>query len=553
MIASSQTLTALPDPVHRYKSDQTLQRLLANLLEPRALAWLEPLLERTGDNTAALDELATLADRYPPLLHPRDRYGNRVDRIEYHEAYESLKRASYGEGIVGHYYDDRVRETLGVGREVARFAQGYVFGQVEQGLFCPICLTDGTAYLIERYGSDDQKMRFLPRLTLHGGERQWEGAMFLTEKAGGSDVGAVETVARERGDGRYDLYGEKWFSSNAGAEVAMVLGRPEGAPEGTRGLGLFVMRRHDDDGRLNNLHLERLKPKMGTRSMPTGELVLEGSLAELVGDPGRGFVQMAQMLNLSRLYNATASMAVVRRMLTESLRYASGRHAFGSPILRYPMVRGTLADMAVELEASMHLLFTTLLRRGRWLAGTADDTDHGLLRMTTPFVKYTTAKLAVRVSSEAMEIHGGNGYIEDWPIARFYRDAQVLPIWEGTTNILVLDTLRSMRKEKAHEAFFPFVRAAAQSDRRVLQAADELEKALPPLLAGSDGPEARVWCDRACEVLQAALLLQSANDSRSQVMADAYLLRHFSPPAERLQPAHIAHDLTHFDTLVGIG
>src|SRR5262249_27640582 len=160
---------------------------------------------------------------------------------------------------VSHYYNPAVRQRLGPYCEVIKFVHGYLFGQAEQGLFCPICLTDGTAYLIEQFGSPSQKRDYLPRLTTNNLDDLWEGAMFLTEKAGGSDVGASETVARPLPDGLYALFGEKWFCSNAGAELAMVLARPEGAPEGTRGLGLFLLPRHNKDGRLNNLHLERLK------------------------------------------------------------------------------------------------------------------------------------------------------------------------------------------------------------------------------------------------------------------------------------------------------
>ncbi|MBM3464951.1 MAG: DNA alkylation response protein [Armatimonadetes bacterium] len=551
MIASRQTVMGLPDPPNRFTSDAALQKVLGALLSSAALAWAEPLLTRIGGNHA-LDEAAALADKHPPVLHPRDRYGNRVDRIEFHPAYETLKRASYGEGIVGHYYDPQVREVLGEGREVAKFAQGYVFGQFEQGIFCPICLTDGTAFVIEQFGSREQKMQYLPRLTSRDTSTLWEGAMFLTEKAGGSDVGACEAVARPRVDGRYALHGEKWFCSNAGAQVSLVLARPEGAPHGTRGLGLFLLPRHGEDGRLNNLHLERLKDKLGTRTMPTGELILEGSVAEPVGDISRGFVQMAQMVNLSRLYNATASLAVVRRMLSEALRWCGVRETFGRPLLMYPMVRATLAELAVELEAALHLVFTIAHRRGKILVGTAEREDEHLVRLATPLAKYSTARLAVRSTSEAMELHGGNGYLEDWPIARFYRDAQVLPIWEGAGNILVLDTFRAMVKDGAHEGVFEMVRRQAQLDRGVLDALDALERALPPLLGPRpDTVRCRAWCALAVKVIQASLLLGAVNDSRSQVVADAYLLRHFRAH-DPLTPPSAEHDEQHFDTLVGL-
>lgn len=550
----SQTLTSLPPTPNRYHSDPALQALLARYLSPSARTWAEPVLQRMGELSAGvLDELAALADRHPPVLHPRDRFGNRVDHLEFHPAYRQMQELSYGEGLVSHYYDPEVRRLLGEGLEVAKFAHGYLFAQAEQGLYCPVCMTDGAAYLVERYGTEEQKARLLPRLTARRLEELWEGAMFLTEKAGGSDVGATETEARPEGSGIYRLYGEKWFCSNAGAELAMVLARPQGAPAGTRGLALFALRRHDDQGRLNGLRLERLKDKLGTRSMPTGEILLEGARAELLGDPRRGFVQMTDMLNLSRLYNAAAAVALVRRVTWEALRWSRHRRAFGQVLESYPGVRQALAALLAELEGALHLLFLAASRRGRLLAGRASSSDQRLLRLLTPLLKYSTARLAVWAASEATEILGGNGYIEDWPLARFYRDAQVLPIWEGTTNILVLDALRAVVKEQAHEACFELLEKVAV-EPRLKAAAAELEAALPGVLAELSGPgpvRARAWCDRAVQVLQAALLASGAGDERSRAVAEHYFLRHFAGDGSSLDPAPARHAVESYTSLVG--
>lgn len=549
----SQVVHGLPAATNRFHDDACLQRLLSRHLTQPALAFATPLLEAMGEASAGpLDELAAVADRHPPELHPCDRFGNRVDRIEFHPAYREMQRAAYGQhGIIANYYDEGARAILEEGREVVKFAQGYLFAQAEQGLYCPVCMTDGTAYLIEKYGQPEQRDRFLPHLTSRSLEQLWEGSMFLTERDGGSDVGACSTVAVPQPDGSYRLQGRKWFCSNASSELSMVLARPRGASPGTRGLGLFAMRRHTPDGELNGLMLERLKDKLGTRSMPTGELVIETARAEVVGQLERGFLQMTDMLNLSRLYNATASLAIVRRVTTEALRWCRQRRTFGAELVGYPMIRCGLAGMMTELEASLHLLFEVALRRGRELAGRADGRDNQLLRLLTPLLKYHTARLAVDLASQALELHGGNGYIEDWPVARMFRDAQVLPIWEGATNILVLDALRAVRKEKAHEAAFALLEE--QAPDQVKAELGPLQETLEQLASDPGAPRARVWCDRLIEALQASLLAHNAGDGRSSIVAEQYLLRHFSPDRHSLDPHHLKHAADNLKRLIPTG
>ncbi|MHB2020562.1 MAG: acyl-CoA dehydrogenase family protein [Candidatus Xenobia bacterium] len=543
----SQTVSTMPSVPSFYRDDAGLQGLVERLASPASVAWSKPVFEEMGKQAAAMEPLAALADQHPPVLHPRDRFGTRVDILEFHPAYREMMRHSYGAGLIGHYYDPAVRAKLGTDRELIKFAHGYLFSQGEQGLYCPVCMTDGSAYLIERYGSEEQKAEYLPRLAARDLDWLWEGGMWLTEKAGGSDVGANETVARRRPDGRWELNGEKWFCSNAGAEVVMVLGRPEGAPSGTRGLGLFILRRHQADGRLNGLWLERLKDKLGTRSMPTGEVLLRGAIVEGLGDLSRGFLQMAEMLNLSRLYNATASLGLMRRALREAVRYANVRHTFGRSVLSQPLVQANLGELIVEHEAALSMLLSLAAARGRLLAGQASDLDQALLRIGTPLIKYTTARLAVRLVSEALELHGGNGYMEDWPLARMHRDAQVLPIWEGTTNILVLDTLRAIQRENAHQALRPIAEGA--QDSRLAASAVALEAELPRVLDGNAG--ARRWCDRAMQVLQAGLLSSTASTDRARTVAQIYLSRHFGEDRDSFTPEWQNHALAAFSLLVG--
>jgi len=546
---SEQVLKQLPSLPHRYHSDLCLKQLLWRYLSPEALDWAVPRLEAMGEAAVGrLDLWADLANKQPPQLITRDRLGNRIDHLEFHPAYRELQSFAYSQGIIADYYDPQVRQKLGSGLEAVKFAQGYLLAQAEQGLYCPICMTDGTAYLIEKYGSPDQQQRFLPHLTSRQLDSLWEGAMFLTEKAGGSDVGSTQTVARPEGR-QYRLYGEKWFCSNAGAEVAMVLARPEGAPSGTSGLGLFVMRRHQPDGQLNHLRLERLKDKLGTRSMPTGEYLLEGSWAESIGDLNRGFLHMTDMLNLSRLYNATASVALMRRVTSECLRYAVARKSFGRPLLSNPMVQQTLVELILDQEAALHLLFHLYQCRSLAHLGQATPQQLQQQRVLTPLAKLVTGRQAVKSASEAVELHGGNGYIEDWPLARFFRDAQVLPIWEGTTNILALDTMRSIRKEGCHEALLGYVEA--QSGPSELQeACRELRSHLTQLLSQPDQPDTLNWCWRATLAFQAALMIEAAQDSRSQKVAELFVARHFYRDRQALRPRFYEMAQSYFSELI---
>jgi len=513
--------------INRWTQDATLPRLLAQYLGPEGRAWLEPRLDRLGAATEQLDHWAALADRHPPRWVPRDRLGCSLDELEFHPAYRDLQRISYGQGIIADYYQPDTRRLLGTAREVAKFAEGYLFSQAEQGLYCPICMTDGSAHLIERFGSVEQQQRYLPHLTATSLDQLWEGAMYLTEKSGGSDVGALETVARQVAD-QFSLHGEKWFCSNAGAEVALVLARPEGADGGTRGLGLFILPRHRPDGSLNGLKLQRLKDKLGTRSMPTGEYLLEGALAEPLGALDRGFLQMTEMLNLSRLYNSTASVALMRRALSECLRYGKARQSFGRPLLGHVALRQQLIDRLLDLESSLHLVFFLASCRGHVLCDCASSEQQQLLRLLTPLAKLTTGRQAVLAASEAVEFHGGNGYVEDWPLARLLRDAQVLPIWEGTTQILALDTLRSCQKEGCHEALFEFLKRHGQ-EPSLHWARTELEKELAQLLRDPAAAIPLPWCWKATRAVQASLLLSSANGPRSQRLANRFLVRHFKP------------------------
>ncbi|RME74177.1 MAG: hypothetical protein D6776_05700 [Planctomycetota bacterium] len=541
-----------------YAADPAFVRRMRRLLGSE-YGWAAEHLHRMGALAGGpVAACSVQAEAYPPELVRYDREGNRIDRVRFHPAYERMRELAYGSGIVALAYDERARPAGGRAPRVLVFGLGYVFSQAEQGLYCPICMTDGAARLVERYAEPEVRERWLPRLTARELDRLAEGAMWLTEKQGGSDVGANTTRAVEGPDGRWRLYGDKWFCSNLGAEVMMVMARPEGAGPGTRGLGLFLVPLHRGDGSRNAIRFHRLKDKLGTRSMPTGEATLEGAEGWLLAGPGRGFKAMTEMLNLSRLYNAVASCGAMRRACFEALEHARERTAFGRVLEDHPLHREVLADMVVRTEASTALVFETVARLDRMDRGIGSEDDRVLWRALTPLVKLHTAKQAVAVASEGVEALGGNGYIEEFPTARLLRDAQVLPIWEGTTNILALDLLlRAIGREGACDALARWIeqRLAAASERStLLEAAGLVEagfvawrEAVGDALALEGSPDvryARGFAHRLARLCEAAILLDEAaadlagGDARAQALALRHVARFVAGPDDAgLRPA----------------
>ncbi len=519
-----------------FATEPALQRVLQHHLGP-AYSFAVPRLQKMGDGCANEGSVwAQEADRIGPKLVTHDRAGNRIDEIEYHRSYQQLKTLSYDGGVVAASYDPALEQERGNAPKALTFALGYLFGQAEAGQFCPVCMTDGAARLLTKFGTPALRDRYVPRLASMNLDTLYTGAMFLTEKQGGSDVGQVKTIARGNG-ATVELFGDKWFCSNVDADVIMILARPEGSGEGTRGLGLYLLPRHRDDGSRNAFIVNRLKEKLGERSMPSGEVTLQGAQAYLLGGPGEGFHQMAEMLNLSRVYNAIASVAVMRRAVTEALEWSETRVAFGKKVIDHALQTETLFDMACEQRAALAWSFRGVELLDRLDGGRATEEERRTLRILTPLLKYWLGKRAVAVCSEGVEALGGNGYIEDWPMARVLRDAQVLPIWEGTTNVLVLDAFRAVRKEGAHEQVFGEIdrlmpEAPVELQSRLGQLHDELKAGLVQL---STDPKAehllRDWTDRACLLWQTTTLCSKklGFGSETDVRAARRLLAKFAP------------------------
>jgi acyl-CoA dehydrogenase len=424
-----------------YRADPVLADLLRIHLPEALFRHIEPHLDRLGHLAGGyLDECARLADRHVPVLHQRDRFGRDVQWIEYHPAYRELERAAFGE--FGIHAMSLRKGILGWPEKypvVAKHAFTFLFNQAEFGLGCPINVTDGCAKLLANFGSEPLKAKYLEGLLATDMERLTQGGQFMTEKEGGSDVGTLTTTAVAEGD-HWRLTGEKWFCSNADAKVVMLLARPEGAGPGTRGVGLFLMPRTLDDGSPNHYRIVRLKDKLGTRSMASGEIKLEGAIAYAVGQLDCGFVQMAEMVNSSRLSNGVKSTALMRRAWHDAMTVARNRVVFGSRIIDLPLARRQLMKITLATEQALSMSFLTADALDRAEAGSQDAAL--LLRILTPTLKFRATRDARKVCGDAMEMRGGIGYIEEFATARLLRDAHLGSIWEGTGNIVAIDALK---------------------------------------------------------------------------------------------------------------
>ncbi|MHA7874384.1 acyl-CoA dehydrogenase family protein [Roseivivax sp.] len=468
----------IPDSrgVNAYRADPALAALIEVYL-PRALqARITPELDRMGALVGdRLEELALAADHNPPSLKLRSRTGARAETVEKHPAYQELERYAFSEfGLAAMSHRAGVFGAEDKLHPLAKYALVYLFVQAEFGLCCPLSMTDSLTRTLVKFGDPALVARYIDRLTSQDMESLFQGAMFMTEQAAGSDVGAIETTARPEGDA-WRLTGDKWFCSNPDAELAMVLARPEGqGAEGTRGLSLFLLPRHLPDGSLNAYRILRLKDKMGTRSMASGEISLEGATAYLVGEAGQGFKQMTDMINMSRLANGVRSAGLMRRSVAEALFIARHRSAFGRALVDMPLMRRQLAKMLVTAEQGRSMVFHTA--RALAAADGGEATMARVLRILTPLVKFRTCRDARKVAGDAMEVRGGCGYIEEFSDARVLRDAHLGSIWEGTSNIIALDVARAIKREGALEALTDYLRELLSEAEPALAA--ELEAAL---------------------------------------------------------------------------
>jgi alkylation response protein AidB-like acyl-CoA dehydrogenase len=446
---------------NQYDEDRVLRDYLRWKMPEAVRAEIEPGLRRLGERAVTdILVLGNAAEATPPRHVPYDPWGRRIDRIEVSPAWKQLERIAAEEAIVATAYERR----HGPLSRLHQFARLYLFGPSSAVVTCPLAMADGAARVIELYGDDWLKANPLRRLTSRDPDEFWTSGQWMTERTGGSDVSGTSTVARLH-EGQYRLYGTKWFTSATTSPMAMTLARIEGAPEGSRGLSLFYLELCDQADRLRNILVHRLKDKLGTRALPTAELTLDGTPARLVGGEGHGVRRMAALLNITRAYNACCAVGFMRRGIALARDYARRRRVFGKLAADQPLHLETLASLQVECEAAFHLTFHVAELMGREELGVARPAESSVLRLLTPVIKLYTARQAIALASEVLEAFGGAGYVEDTGMPRLLRDAQVLSIWEGTTNVLSLDALRATLKDGALEPLLADVRGRLESVR----------------------------------------------------------------------------------------
>ena len=436
-----------PRLANTFDEDPMLGDYLARELPAEQLGELRGELHVMGE--VAVEYYGkSLADRHnEPVLTQWDAWGNRVDEIEVTQVWKEAQKLAAVHGLVATGYD----AALGAHARIHQFARVAVLSASLDFYSCPLAMTDGAARTLLDSGNRALIDAYVPRLTSRDPATMWTSGQWMTERTGGSDVSITETVARKDGDS-WRLHGTKWFTSATTAQMALTLARPEGNPEGSRGLALFFVETRDERGRLRNISVNRLKDKLGTRKVPTAELTLDGAPAIAVGALGEGVRAITPMLSVTRTWNAVGAVTAMRRGLSLARDYAQRRRAFGTLLNDKPLHVDTLAGLEAEYAGAFLLAFRTVQLLGLGEHGKLSEQQAHLQRALTPIAKLTTAKQAVAVTSEAIECCGGAGYVEDTGLPRVLADAQVLPIWEGTTNVLSVDTLRALAKGGAFEA-----------------------------------------------------------------------------------------------------
>ena len=526
-------------------------------------SWLSRNLpqDRRDDLEAELDELGAraggplyrlqLADRLnEPRLVQWDAWGNRIDEVEVSPLWREAERLAVAHGLVATGYAPE----HGRYARAAQFAKVYLFHPSSDVYTCPLAMTDGAARCLLQSGNSRLIDRALPRLLARDPALFWTSGQWMTETTGGSDVGRSETTAVQDGAG-WRLYGRKWFTSAVTSQMTLTLARPQGNPAGGKGLAMFYLEIRDADGRLNGIRVDRLKDKLGTRKVPTAELTIDGARAELVGEPVNGTRAIEPMLAVTRMWNSVCAVAAMRRAAALARSYALEREAFGRRLAELPLHRDTLAAVEAETWGAFLITFLLVELTGRQENGAIDDEQRALLRLITPLTKLVTGKQAVGVVSEVIESFGGAGYVEDTGLPMLLRDTQVLPIWEGTTNVLSLDALLRADLRAGLAALMGRVSACLRplTDPRLVGAARQalgaIERATLWVESGRDKEilqsGARRLALTLARGLQLALLCEHAQwmlDQQRDASGLAAALRFSRLPVDQLQEIDPALD-----------
>jgi len=492
-----------PPPLVGYDIAQDAALLAA--VDREGAGWAVADLHRLGTlgGTAEPQRWADQANRYEPRLITHDRYGNRVDEVEFHPAWHALMDVAVGAGLAGSPWDD-----ARAGAHVARAAGMFTWNQVEAGHSCPISMTYAVVPALRN--AKDLAATYEPLLVSRAydpglrpplGKRGLLAGMGMTEKQGGSDVRANTTTATPDGAGAYRLRGHKWFTSAPMCDLFLVLAQ---APAG---LSCFLVPRVLPDGTRNVFRIQRLKDKLGNRSNASSEPEFDDTAGWLVGDEGQGVRTIIEMVAMTRLDCVIGSASGMRAALTQAIHHARHRRAFGRALAEQPAMRNVLADLAIESEAATVLAMRLAGAVDR--AHRGDEAEQAFRRLAIAAGKYWVCKRQPAVVGEALECLGGNGYVEESGLPRLYRDAPLNSIWEGSGNVQALDLLRTLRRSP--EALDAYRAEVAGHDPRV-------DAALAALPRDPDESAARRFAERLSVILQASLLVRHA----PAAVADAF-------------------------------
>lgn len=509
-------------PDNFFAADRNLQYILRRLLGDDGYAEVAANLYQFGAACATtIDAAAKAEDRIGnhPRLERYDGVGRRVENIEFHPNHDQNAALIWQSGILSLQAQP--------GNNVQQMALFYLLSHNgEAGQTCSIACTAGMIRALQQAATPDVLEKFLPPLLDPNYETMQHAAQFLTEVQGGSDVGANAVIARDFGDGTWRISGEKWFCSNINADQFLVMARPEGAVEGTRGLGVFLIPRVLDEGKgeTNGFYMRRLKDKLGTRTLASAEVDFVDAVAYPIGAVEAGFkITVELVLNTSRLMNALGCAGAMRRSYIEASSYACSRRAFGQPIAHYPLVQEAVADTLSETYAALASSLTLAALLDKIETGAATESDKAVYRLLVNLNKYITSARGSEIVHRAIEVLGGNGAIESFSILpRLYRDMVVLESWEGTHNVLCLQVVRDIARYGFHESFAGFI--SDQLERVTHTAmrglAQDVEDALRRALAligrfATSAPEygqahARRLADLLALTAQGALLLAEA-------------------------------------------
>lgn len=533
-----------------YSCDPTLQRAMRYYLTEEQFAWTEPHLVRLGELMGGpVSERADLTDKNPPRLVKYDRWGHDVSEVMIPESAKATKRDLIERGFSGPAFRDEV-EAAGIPQVPLTLASGYLLNQAEIGMSCAMGADAGmVSSQVAQFAPRD--IRELVLAKIESGEWIGQTGQFFTERTGGSDLGALETTATPDGDA-WRLNGFKWFASNLDGQAFVVMAKPIGAPDSVRGVATFLVLKQRRDGSRNGVLIRQLKDKLGTKAVASGEVEFNDAEAFLLsGDPhgmesadggpsdGRSVSRLMAMTNLARLGVAMMGLGCARRALVESLCYAQARSSWKARLIDHPLMRRKLAEMIVDVEAVQAIIFDGYGHPSRQ----RQEGGQQRLRIAPALIKLKAARLGITMASDAIEVHGGNGYVETWPVARILRDAQINTLWEGPDNILCLDVRRAIEREGADVLFVERLREAVTNAGEAVPAAQLVAQRVDDLATAitawktleGDVAEARLYplAQFMAEVYAAALLCEQAEwelrefgDDRKTLVSSLYAERY---------------------------